>query len=310
MTALNGIPSCALDESVPPFDVVPVVMSRYQTGQELAGAEDEAREIAGLLAPLGGVVRPWDVPAEDRNILATTNRLEEWADPRHPRNSVLLWIGHGISNDETAYLLVRGGGGAGKDTRLMPQQIARYVTDEHLRRQPPHWAIVIIEACGAGRFAQLVAAELQRAEALRGVLVIGAGPVRGESYLGVFRLALSQVLSRYGPNDVVITLGDFAARIKEELEGSHRGYVFPGTFAGVTPLQRPAPPIGPVTTPLDLQSDLVAALEELPPQERDHYIGKGLGAELGEFGCYFAGRRRERSAILAGWRTTGTASSC
>jgi WD40 repeat protein len=298
MTAPNGIPSCAPGEGAPPFDVVPVVMSSYQTRQQLAGAEDEACEIADLLVPLGGVVRPWDVPADHRNILATVNRLEEWADPRHPRNSVLLWIGHGTSNDDTAWLLVRGGGGASKDTRLMPEQIARHVTDEHRRRQPPHWAIVVIEACGAGRFAQLVASELQRTEALSGILIIGAGPDRGESYLGVFRQALSRVLSRYGPNDVVITLGDFAARIKDELENSHRGYVFPGTFAGVTPLQRPAPPIGPVTTPVDVQADLVAALEALPPQERDHYVGKGLGTELGEFGCYFAGRRRERSAVL------------
>lgn len=299
MTDPDSVVSCAPEEGGHSFDVVPIVMSSYLSRQPLPEAENEAAEIVDLLRTVGGVLRPWAVPAEGRNILATMNRLEEWSDPAHPRNSALLWIGHGTSNDVAAFLLVRGGGGASADMRLSPEQMARAVADEQRRRQAPHWAMVVIEACGAGRFAQLVGAELQRAGTVGGVLIVGAGPDRGESYLGVFRSALRRILSRYGPNDVAITLGDFAARIKDDLESSLRGYVFPGTFAGIAPLLRPAGPIGPVTTPVDVQAELAAALEKLSPEERDHFAGKGLGAELGEFGCYFAGRRRERSAVLS-----------
>ena len=181
-----------------------------------------------------------------------------------------------------------GGGGARADAEFTPAQMAKFVIDEHLRRAPPNWAMVVIEACGAGRFAMLVGAEVQRAGAVGGLLIIGAGPAEGESHLGVFRSALARVLSRYGPNDVTISLGDFAARIKEDLESSRRGYVFPGMFSDCDHVRGPVALVGPLTAPVDAYDELIDAVAALSAEERDHFGGQDLSVGLGEFGWHFA----------------------
>jgi WD40 repeat protein len=282
-------------EGTPEFTVVPVVICEYLESRwpDLSEAEEEARLIGEILADWGGVVEPWDVGSSQRDRTRVEDRLNDWADTGRSRSSVLLWLGHGDSNDDQARLIVRGGHRA--DHQLLPEELASHVVAEHRMRSAPHWAIVVIEACGAARFAQLVGAVLHRERALDGVLVIGSGADLGSGYLGMFREALSQVRDTYFSNDSQISLGDLSNRLDEVLT---HGFVVRGTFrrsASLVPRRALAQNL---TTPMDVYADLRRVVDQLPERERLHFARRGTGADLLEFGWHFAGRAAERAAIL------------
>jgi WD40 repeat protein len=284
------------------FDVVPVVISEYleTAWPELPGAEDEAQAIGTLFGSLGGEYVSWEIPPHERDLSTVNTRLMSWAKPPRPRSSVLLWLGHGASNHDRAELVIRGPAGTTRDHPVEPAMVSRHVADEERRRAgTAHWAIVIVEACGAARFVQRVAAELLQDRAVDGVLVIGSGSDQGSGYLATFRRVLEQVLASYTDNDTRITLGDLGRRIGELLP---MGYVFPGRLAGAAPLERTVE-LHSITAPVDVYHELRTMLRELPPHERAHFATKGMGADLGEFGWYFVGRKADRTAILEWLRT-------
>jgi WD40 repeat protein len=277
------------------FTVVPIVISEYLESRwpDLSEAEEEARLIGEILADWGGVVEPWDVGSSQRDRTRVEDRLSDWADAGRSRSSVLLWLGHGDSNDDRARLIVRGGRRA--DHELLPEDLASHIVDEHRMRSGPHWAIVVIEACGAARFAQLVGAVLHQERALDGVLVIGCGADLGSGYLGTFRDALSQVRDTYFSNDTQITLGDLSNRLDKMLTN---GFVMRGTFRRSAPLVPRRALAQNLTTPMDVYADLRRVVDQLPEQEL-HFARWGTGADLLEFGWHFAGRAAERAAILS-----------
>lgn len=282
-------------EGTPVFTVVPIVISEYLESRwpNLSEAEEEARLIGGILADWGGVIEPWDVGSSQRDRTRVEDRLSDWADAGRSRSSVLLWLGHGDSNDDGARLIVRGGRQA--DHELLPEDLASHIVAEHRMRSGAHWAIVVIEACGAARFAQLVGAVLHLERALDGVLVIGCGADLGSGYLGTFRDALSQVRDTYFSNDSQITLGDLSNRLDEVLTN---GFVVRGTFRRSAPLVPRRALAQNLTTPMDVYADLRRVVDQLPEQERLHFARRGTGADLLEFGWHFAGRAAERAAIL------------
>ncbi|MEV4517514.1 hypothetical protein AB0K00_52230 [Dactylosporangium sp. NPDC049525] len=59
-----------------------------------------------LFGALGGAEHGWEVPAEERTLSAVAARLVGWAERSQPRNSVLLWMGHGESDGRDAWLAV------------------------------------------------------------------------------------------------------------------------------------------------------------------------------------------------------------
>ena len=278
------------------FAVVPVVISEYVDWDCLPAAEDEARRIAELLADWGGVVEGWDIRPEDRNLTTVTDRLDQWADSGQSRSSVLLWIGHGWSTGQEASLVV---GGGYRDAELGPDELVRHVIREQRGRGRQDWAIVIIEACGAKRFGQIVHAKLHLSRATDGVLIVGSGSAQGRGYLASFRRALSRVRDTYFSNDTEISLSDLASRLNESLDP---GEVFQSSYRGVRPIvvRRPAAPV--LTTPVDVYDDLRQVMEKLSEQERLHFARAGTGAELLEFSWYFAGRTDERRRILDWFR--------
>src|SRR5664280_2785755 len=184
-----------------------------------------------------------------RNYPATTVRLRDW-EQRASRNSMLLWIGHGFSRQDEGSLYVPGeprpDGLPEMDDELGPAAFA-----DHLIRQAGHrqvsgsWAIVVIEACGAGRYVDLVHQHLNARNRTEGLLLVGSGNASGDGHLGRFRQVLDRVYGdgsglRLTTNDTEITLQRFGLLIKEGLGSGghvyipHGGGQAPPTDAGLT----------------------------------------------------------------------------
>jgi len=282
--------------STPAFQIFPVVNSKYAQAAwvDLDDAEEEARRIADILSHWGGAFEPWEREVPQRYVGEVLARLDVWSTPPASRCSVLLWIGHGVSNDDTASLIVRGTDDT--DASILPAAFAEYLVAEHRHRERPDWAIVVVEACGGARFVELVGAELHFRRARDGVLLIGTGADRGRGHLGTFRRVLEQVRDAYSSNDTVITLSDLSGRIEELLDSPG---VVRGSFRGCSPLV-PRNTLTPtLTTPVDRYPDLRDVLQRLPDSDLRHLARTGTGADLLEISGYFAGRSDERAEIVS-----------
>ena len=115
-----------------------------------AVVEDGERVLSSVVASqmsthgrYGGVVRPWDVPPEERDLLAAKNRLDEWA--KATRSSVLLWLGHGKTTGAQARLLIRRSADA--DELIPPATLTDKLVDLLKRREQNFWVAVVVEAC-------------------------------------------------------------------------------------------------------------------------------------------------------------------
>ncbi len=149
------------------FDIFPIALTRYAESEELIGAQAEADAIAGLLGRYGGVVHSWDVPPEERDVLAAKSRLDEWA--MATRSSVLLWLGHGKTKDGRARLLARQS--ADTDELIPPDTLTDKLVDLLKRREENFWVAVVVEACSASAFVNEMWAPLNSRQRA-GVLLI------------------------------------------------------------------------------------------------------------------------------------------
>ncbi|MBB4763081.1 hypothetical protein ACFQFC_02675 [Amorphoplanes digitatis] len=262
-------------------------------------ADGEAEALAGvLLEHVDGHTNPWHVPAGERDTGAVHARLQRWAQPGDRAGSVLAWVGHGTSETGTAHLIVPGARAEpgddhpAEDALFNPDSLAEQIEREYRRRHhlPGNFVIVLIEACGAGRFVELTAARLLAIGGIHGILLVGVGEPYGHGVLGNARATLAAVLGQYTVNDTAIRLGDLADRLDTAISAGH---VQPLRLAGCT-LHRPGPTI---TAPLDVYAALEHALAGLPAAERAHYARKGMGADFGELAWNFVGRRQELGAV-------------
>ncbi|WP_172885622.1 AAA family ATPase [Jiangella sp. DSM 45060] len=279
------------------FDVVPIVISHYNNHPDLPTADDEAERVAAILSPWGGDLRPWDVDALERDVGTALARLESWSQPAVSRSSLLLWIGHGSSNEDDVELHVPAGA---TDVGLEPAKLAKYVADEHRLRDEPDWVIVVVEACGGIRFAEMMESELARRRVRNGVLLIGSGEDRGEGYLGTFRRALEEICAAYWSNDKLISIRDLANRFEDVLQP---GFVRAMGLSGrstLTPRRDLTPTL---TTAVDIYPNVRDVLTKLPESTLVQLARKGLGSDLLEIGGRLFGRVAERSAI-ATWLAT------
>lgn len=279
------------------FEVVPIVISQYNTHPDLPTADDEAERVAAILSRWGGELRPWDVEGPKRSLQTALARLQSWSQPAVSRSSLLLWISHGSSNDDDAVVHLPTDR---DDVSLVPEELARYVACEHRLRDEPDWAIVVIEACGGIRFAEMMQSDLARRRVRNGVLLIGTGEDRGAGYLGSFRRALEEICEAYWSNDKVISLRDLANRFEDVLQP---GFVRAMGLAGQATLipRRDLTPT--LTTAVDLYPDLRDLLAELPEPELVQLARSGLGSDLLEIGGHFVGRVAERLSV-ATWMET------
>jgi hypothetical protein len=125
MTSLAAEPCDELARPEPTpdgFTIVPVVISKYSSQRDLKDADAEAERIAAILARWGGVLDPWEGIGAEHCGHQAFARLQTWSTPPDSRSSLLLWIGHGFSNDERAAVIVPMGSGA--DYFLEPAQFA------------------------------------------------------------------------------------------------------------------------------------------------------------------------------------------
>ncbi|KAA0109930.1 WD40 repeat domain-containing protein [Mycolicibacterium sp. P1-5] len=276
------------------FDFVPIVISHYHSMGELTEADTEAEQVATILSGWGGEVFRWDVPGPERSLDAAVARLERWAQPEGSRSSLLLWIGHGSSNDLEAVVHVPANG---LDVSLGPVELARYIAREHRLRDEKDWVVVVVETCGAVRFAEQMVAALAASKVRDGVLLIGSGADRGAGYLGSFRRALEQVWLSYTSNDKVVTLHDFAARMEQTLDS---GLVHAFGLSGRSPLVRQRDLTPPLRTAVESYPDLCNKLAKLAGPDLEVLAGTGLGFGLLEVAGHFVGRVADQSAV-ADW---------
>ncbi|WAZ21741.1 ATP-binding protein [Streptomyces cinnabarinus] len=284
------------------FSFVPVPIGRYrqQTFPAL-DADDQAARVAELVEEIGGQEEHWGPGPRDYSSVG--GRLRAWAHPPAPRSSMLYWAGHGQALGPKAWLAVEDTPDPMTVNALNPASFAEYVIEEwrHRSLDEEAWALVVIEACGAKRFVEILLSRLYDEGGLDRLAVIGVGGY-GAGYLGKFRQVLSDALSGYSDNDEAIQLRDLVGRVQDRLGDS-------GMVADLGLYQAPPLPrrrlTGPVTAPLDVYAELRDFVATLTPDERGHFLPKAQGAEQGELAWYFMGRREE-GARIAEWLHTAT----
>jgi Novel STAND NTPase 1 len=289
------------DRETARFDVVCVPIGDYQWYPSLE-ADAEAARLAALLATVGGRAEQWDIAdSEPRTATAVYQRLGTWSQPERARNSILIWVGHGQANPDGAWLASHETPIAMEAGGIIPEQLAGFITAEWRRRvgDDDAWAIVVIEACGAERFVNLLHSVL-----LRGVqpphrfVVIGVGAPDGAGNLGDFRQALDDALTNgYNDGDDTIGLLDLLGQVEQRLES---GTVHRNKLYRPQPLPRRRLLPTAVTAPMDTYAEMREVAAALPPDQRAHFLPKAQGAdhlEYGEPAWYFVGRESERAAI-------------
>ncbi|MCM2424908.1 AAA family ATPase [Streptomyces sp. RKAG337] len=272
------------------FDIVGLPMDTYADCADLeATAEIEA--IAELLKPWGGEPVPWQTPRRTQS--AVSARLGSWSREENPRNSVLLWVGHGNGNDQEANLVVAGDESSDHDDEYTPAAMARHLIDRY-RQDDPYWVVVMVEACGAALFVDHLQAELLRRGAADRILLIGSGAKHGKGYLAAFRAVLARVFRDVNGNDSYISLRDLGQRIEDLLVP---GSVLSKRIGGGR-LVRASPPVPPVTMTLDDLSRPAAAVETALTGPPAGVSSSGLSAPGGEFSPFFVGRAGSRGVVI------------
>jgi hypothetical protein len=279
-----------------------VALSAFVDYAPLDGMDEELRQVVTLLASLGGTELAWDLPAEQRTLSAVNARLAVWAGPDRPRNSVLIWMGHGESDGDDAWLTVYDSRRRSANTAINLSNLAYAIRDEWRRRQYDEtWSLVVVEACRAAVFATRLNALLAAMhDTPRRLAIIGIGGDR-PSYLGEFRQALDKTLATLTVNDATVDVDEMVTRLKRNL---HDGAVWPFWLHEAPPL-RPRRSIGPVTAPVDVYDELMTFVDALPTDQRTHFLTRAQGAEQGERSWFFVGRRHDRRRI-ATWLRTAT----
>ncbi|MET8540754.1 hypothetical protein ABZW03_08885 [Kitasatospora sp. NPDC004799] len=278
-------------------ELFPVNFTVYRHHPDL-DTERHVKAIADLLAPFGLRVRPWTVPGHERNRQAVEDRLGSWKRPTtsHYGNSVLYWAGHG-SADHLAHHRTP----APIDDGIFPEEVAHAIGGRQLHPDAAHaWVIVVLDACFSQEFAQDVhLALLRRHRAAKRYLLLSTA-ARGYAELGGFTHALERALTVAFRGKRTVGLVELGQELARDLGG------YSGTTADDhrDRLVRLDDDISSaVSAPLDQLDEVQAVIDQLPPDERRHFVPKASGAEFGELAWYFHGRTVQRDRVLR-WLTT------
>ncbi|MGW6199114.1 hypothetical protein ACWF0M_23410 [Kribbella sp. NPDC055110] len=294
--------------SEPAFTIFPIPIAAYSTEvrRPFASipADDDAKAIADLLTPYGGVLHPWADGRPDADWVK--RELGAWADRDGPRSSVLVWVGHGESDTEDAWLASYNSTQHMRSSGHKAEELADHLADEWAGRSndPGAWTLVVIEACGAERFVQLLAAKVLSKTNPAGRFALLGGGGTGSGFLKAVPKALDLALKSFTANDEVIRVADLVGRLESLLAF---GYAIPIGLGRARPLTPPPRPLGAgVTATQDVYLELEAFLAGLPKDQRKFFVPKAQGAELGEPTWYFEGRNREHREITDWLRTTNS----
>ncbi len=281
----------------PPVVHFPMPFPAYRKAPGIAAGDSAEQIVTQLTELLGGRVQGWATKELDRGKGAVEARLQEFAKQSCAISS-MVWVGHGRAEfgSGDAVLVVPGPlePEDADDAEVTAAEVARRLIDLQARRigKPQPWSVVIIEACGAGRFVELLSAELNRRGGTHRLALIGAGDPEGHGHLGGTAAALRGVVGSLEANDTEVPLWAVVDEVAKRLP-SGRGVVRSFDLGGMR-IRRP----GVVAAgPLDVYARLQQALAGLSEQERSHFARKGMGADFGEITWSFVGRHAERQRI-------------
>jgi WD40 repeat protein len=250
-----------------------------------------------VLAPLlGDAVVDWSVDIASRTSGEVDARLDQMAERATP-STALVWVGHGNSKDRSPALFVPGVQSSPKDAELLPSKLGAFLVAQSRRRahlDPRPWTLVLVEACGAGRFVELVNAHLLAEGGVRGVALIGIGDPNGNGHTASAGRILGKVVASFDPNNTIIRLSDFLTEVDERLGGGLWGLVASCTLGGYA-IERPQLVL---SATLDVYTELRRALQGRPAAVQAHFARKGMGADFGELSWSFVGRTQERARIV------------
>lgn len=281
-------------EAQPAFEVTTVPIGTFVKFAPLA-ADEEALQVVEVLARLGAK-EVYRLPLPDKRTKTVVDGLlADWAEHARPANAMLYWVGHGDAKRDGAWLAVHETRLPMRGTGINPGDLADHIANQWARRQEDGtWAVVIIEACGAKRFVDLLsAALLARLDRPERLVLVGVGG-HGQGYLGSFRAALSAALASFTDNDTDIKLDDLMVRVRGRLTAGTLQLI---DLTPVPTFRRQQVLPGGVTATVDVYAELQLFLRALPADERSHFVPKAQGAEQGELAWYFAGRAKERQQV-------------
>ncbi|MFI9804228.1 hypothetical protein ACIHEJ_07635 [Streptomyces sp. NPDC052301] len=280
-------------------DALPVHVLAFDDvhDQTHVDATKEAAAILALLSRLGAVPEPGAPQAVTWDLNTVEERLAHWAASGGERTSVLLWIGHGKGKNRQARLLVPGNRENTRAARVVPQTLAWHLHDEASRRVAPHWAFVVVEACGSWGFVDRVAEELSAvgatAEKELALLLVGSGQHLGPGHLGTFREKMAEVLDGFTDHDKDIEPGELAHRLN-----AHDGvYARAIGCSRQLPLRpRTAHPL-PVTATVEDYDRLHRLLDTQTDNALAHFLRSGVCSGFTELTWGFTGRAADRRSV-------------
>ncbi|MFJ8433847.1 hypothetical protein ACIQ9P_21360 [Kitasatospora sp. NPDC094019] len=277
-------------------ELFPVNFTAYRHHPDL-DTEEHVTAIAELLAPFGPRLRRWTVSGHERNRQAVEDRLATWKRPAASHgNSLLYWVGHG-SSDHLAHHRTP----APIDDGVLPQEIAHAIGGRQLHPDSAdNWVIVVLDACFSQEFARNVHLALLDRHRAAGRYLLLSTAARGYAELGAFTHALKRALTVTFRGRTAIGLAEFGQELARDLGG------YSGTSADDHRdrlLRLDDDIASAVSAPLDQLDEVQAVIDQLPTDERRHFVPKASGAEFGELAWYFHGRTLQRNQILQ-WLTT------
>ncbi|MFE2283312.1 hypothetical protein ACFXDJ_03955 [Streptomyces sp. NPDC059443] len=163
-----------------------------------------------------------------------------------------------------------------------------------------NWAIVILDACFSRDFARAVHIHLltHHPDAKQYLLLSTAA--EGYAELGAFTHALDRALSSAFLDRDAIGLVELGSELARDLDG-YRADTADDRHTRLVNRET----LSAFSSSLDQRAELVAVINELPIDERRHFLPKASGAELGELAWHFHGRTVQRDHILR-WLAAGT----
>ena len=282
------------DQGVVDFDITSIVIDEYAECPSLEGLAQEAAEIERLLAEFGGAVRRPCPPGRTMDERAVKERLREWAGRDMP-SSMLVWLGHGVSDGTDAWLACYDTPRQIQGNGMVAQTVADQIVRDWHRREPDEmaWAIVIVEACGAGTFVSRLNWFAAQKTELRRIAMVG---VSGDSagYVGELHKALKRTRDTYEINDERVLLIDFVSKLDEFLGDVGKVVIH---NVGRRSFRRKRLVRANLSAPVDVYREWESFLAGLSIDERNHFVPKAHGAGHGEFAWYFVGRAAERQRI-------------
>lgn len=283
------------------FDVVTLGFDEYRNPRHTRlEAEKEAAEVARLLKAWGGETIEWDGDM-GRGLSAVNSRLRSWSE-RTTSHSMLLWFGHGRSGTKPN-LVVPGDPSSHHDDTFLPANFSEKIQAHLINRNDENgdeWTIILIEACGAQRFRNFLASEIQQSGTNQKIVLIASGKDQGRGYLGDFRRALEGTLHAYGTNSEKISITDLCVGIEQRLSNGDATIM---AIGHARPLIRRQLPLEPLSVPMDVFSELRTLLNELPRHERKHFGNSGPQGAFEQWN--FNDREHDRTRILR-WSEKGS----